>query len=326
MSSVTSRIQRFWKQPSRILLAEESILATAVVAAGLLYLFAWLPKPIVPSAATEAVQQVKSSFARRPRTEQGLSLMAASRPMMRAIRHAKELEAGGVFNETTCAAWKAAGEEVRKLSALPIATTNGHVIRLWMRGTEEERVVALEECLEEMLPGRFAALEEQRRVAVEADPSLDASLPPVTWYAVAADAPDDMRESAYNLCHLRMEARDMAALIAKYRDIVGYDHWKAACAVGETEAGVQSHAAMWRANYGALMSQFDLAKDAYEEGFRAWRTVCDASPEMRTDRLLAEEMQEHFERYRDVLASLPEPAASPVLLQDLIGGSEPVAL
>jgi len=55
---------------------------------------------------------------------------------------------------------------------------------------------------------------------------------------------------------------------------------------------------MWRANYGALMSQLDLA----------------------------EEMQEHFKRYRDVLASLPEPAASPVLLQDLIGGSEPVAL
>ena len=221
---------------------------------------------------------------------------------------------------------QAAGNEIQKLSQLPIATSDGRVIRLSMRESEEERVVAIEEFLEELLPGRFAALEEQRRAAVAADPSLDESLPDVTWFAVVDNAPADVREQAFNLCMLREEARKAAALIGKYRDIVGYDHWKAACAVGASPTGLQAHAAIWRANYDVMLAQFSLAKDAYEEGFRAWRAVCDASPAMRSDPLLVSEMKEHLERYREVLATLQEPVAMPVGLQDVIGAPEPVTL
>jgi hypothetical protein len=246
--------------------------------------------------------------------------------MMRAIHHAQKREARGAFNESTRAAWQAAGDEIRKLSLLPIATSDGHVIRLWMRESEEERVVAIEDFLEELLPGRFAALEEQRRAAVAADPSLDESLPAVTWFAVVDDAPADIREQAFNLCMLREDARKAAALIGTYRDIVGYDHWKAACAVGASPTGLQAHAAIWRADYDVKLAQFSLAKDAYEEGFRAWRAVCDATPAMRSDPVLVREMKEHLERYREVLATLQEPVESPVDLQDVIGASEPVTL
>ncbi len=115
---------------------------------------------------------------------------------------------------------QAAGNEIQKLSQLPIATSDGRVIRLSMRESEEERVVAIEEFLEELLPGRFAALEDQRRAAVAADPSLDGSLPDVTWFAVVDDAPADVREQAFNLCMLREEARKAAALIGKYREVL----------------------------------------------------------------------------------------------------------
>ena len=54
MSHITSRNVRFWHHTSRILLAEESILAAAVVAAGCLYLFAWLPKKDSPVNGTSA--------------------------------------------------------------------------------------------------------------------------------------------------------------------------------------------------------------------------------------------------------------------------------
>jgi len=326
MSHITSRDVRFWHHPSRILLAEESILAAAVVAAGCLYLFAWLPKPIMPPAATSAAQKLKASLSPRPGVNAAVPLIAASQPMMRAIRHAQKREARGMFDESTRAAWQAASDEIRKLSVVPIATSDGRVIRLWMREGEEERVASIQTVLEELLPGRFAALEEQRRAAVAADPSLDESLPEVTWFAVVDGAPAGVREQAFNLCMLREEARKTAAVIAKHRDLVGYDHWKAACAIGASQAGLQAHAALWRAGYDVVFAQFDLAKDAYEEGFQAWRAVCDASPEMRSDPLLISEMKEHLERYHEVLATLQEPIDSQALLQDVLGGLEPVAL
>ena len=326
MSRVTSKTERSWHHPSRILLAEESILAMAVVAAGCLYLFAWLPKPILPPAATATVSKLKAALSPRPSINAGVPLVAASQPMMRALKRAQKREARGAFDESTRSAWQAAGDEIRKLSLLPIATSDGRVIRLWMRELEEERIVALEDFLEELLPGRFAALKEQRRDAVAADPSLDESLPEVTWYAVADTAPADVREQAFNLCMLREEARKAAALIGKYRDIVGYDHWKTACAVGASPTGLQARAAIWRADYDVMLAQFSLAKDAYEEGFRAWRAVCDASPAIRSDPVLVSEMKEHLERYREVLTTLQEPVGMPIGLQDVIGGPEPVTL
>ena len=322
MSHNTSQNVRFWHHTSRILLAEESILAAAVVAAGCLYLFAWLPKPIMPPAATTAVQKLKTSLSPRPGINAGVPLVAASQPMMRAIRYAQKREAQGTFDESTRAAWQAASDEILKLSMFPIATSDGRVIRLWMREHEEERVAAIETFLEEMMPGRFAALEEQRRAAVAADPSLEESLPEVTWFAVADDAPVGVRQQAFNFCMLREEARKTAAMIAKHRDIIGYDHWKAACAVGASPAGLQAHAALWRAGYDVVFAEFNLAKDAYEEGFQAWQAVCDASPEMRSEPLLVSEMKEHLERYHEVLATLQQPVDSQHLRQDVLKGVE----
>jgi len=326
MSHVNTRNIRFWHQPSRILFAEESILAMTIVAAGGLYLFAWLPKPIMPPAATATVQKLKASLARPPREESGMSLMTASQPMMRSLQRVQKREARGAFDESTRAAWAAAGEEIRKLSLVPIRTSEGSVIRLWMGEGEEERVTVLEGFLEELLPGRFAALEEQRRAAVAADPSLDDSLPSVTWFTVAEEAAADVQSQAINLCLLREEALKNAALIRKYRAIVGYDYWKAACAVGASPAGLAARAAIWRADYDVMVAQFDLAKDAYEEGFRAWRAVCDASPAIRSEPMMVSELKEYLDRYREVLATLNVPGDSPAQLEDVIGGSEPVTL
>ena len=325
MSSDTSQHDRV-RHPRRILLVEESILAVAIAAAGLMYLYAWLPKPVVPDAALQAVQRLKTSLDFRPGKEDAVSLMAASRPMMHAIRQAQRLEARGVFNESTRSAWRAASDKVLKFSMAPIAATDGHVVRLWMRESEDERAAVLEAWMEELVPGRFAALEEQRLARVTADPSLAATLSEVTWYLVAEEAPDDVREQAFNLCQLHAEACKNAALIGQCRDIVGYDYWKAVCSVGSSEMGLESHAAIWRADYDNLQAHFDLAKEAYEEGFRAWRAVCDTSPSLQSDPMMVEDMKEHFERYREVLGRLDQPVTSPVMLQDLIGPGQPMTL
>jgi hypothetical protein len=231
-----------------------------------------------------------------------------------------------VFDGSTRAAWQTAANEIRQLALLPIATTNGRVIRLWLQEGEEARIAAIEEILEEMLPGQFAARVEQRRAAVATDPALDEVLPPVTWSSVVDYAPADVHEHAFNLCLMREDAKKSAELIERYRDIVGYDHWKAACDFGASPVGMMAHAALWRAEYDVMVAQFDLAKDAYEEGFRAWRTASDACPAMRSDPLLVTELKERLERYREVLTTLHDPGDRPVMLQDVIGGSEPVTL
>jgi len=294
--------------PSRLLLVEEWVLCGAIAAVGFVYLFTWLPKPSVPVAVARSMEQLRNPFKAVP-PEKPVAVVPASRMMVAAIKRAQKLEERGRFDEATRAAWKEAGDELLRLGWLPIDCGQGRHVRLFLKEAEEGRTAEIAGLLEQLMPGQFAALEAQRIVAVEADTLREATTPQVTWFTVAANAPEDVREMATNLAAMHEEAAANARIIGKYRDLVGYDYWKAVCQAGASEPGLQARAALWLADFVANQDQLEQAKAAYEEGFQAWQAACGIVPALGSNPHVAEDMSVHTGRYRAVLAALDAASA-----------------
>jgi len=138
-----------------------------------------------------------------------MSLMQASRPMLAAVAAATRLEDQGVFGADTQAAWGKALAECRRVSVQPIICSRGEPVMLWLMEPELERAAELAE-----------------RIA----------------------APETPAHEIEALTALREEALASAALIGRYRDIVNFDHWKAACEQGSTAAGLAAREQAWLAN------------------------------------------------------------------------------
>lgn len=300
--------------PSR-LLVEEAVLCGLIAVTGIVSLYAFLPRPKVSAEMAESALRLKSPFI-VPVDEPVVALVPASRPMIAAIRRAHRLEQSGRFDQVTRDAWKQAAAEVRHFGMQPVSTGPGRHVRLFMLEAEEGRLAAIEAMLEELMPGRFAALEARREAVIAADPGQSPLPPHVSWFDVAADAPEDVRETAYDLAALHDDAGRNAATIAKYREIVGYDHWRTICDAGVSESGFLARAALWRAEFEASQARYELAKEAFERGFQAWSDACGAVPTLCTDGRVADEMAAHRERYREVLAGM-EPMAGNGAVIDL---------
>ena len=288
--------------PSRLLI-EEAVLCGLIVAAGLFALYACLPRPRFAADMARSAERLRSPFV-VTHDESTVALVPASRSMITAIRRATKLEQSGRFDRVTRDAWQQAMAEVRRFGVQPVSTGPGRHVRLFMQEAEEDRMAALDGLLEELLPGQFAVLEARREAAIAADPEQAEPLPEVTWLDVVTNAPDNVRDMAYDLATLHDEAGRNVATIAKYREIVGYDHWRTICEAGVSESGFLARAALWRAEFEASQAHLELAKAAFEQGFEAWGEACSAVPTLCTDGRVVEEMAEHRVRYREVLAEL----------------------
>jgi hypothetical protein len=293
-------------KPSRLLMIEKWILCGAIVAVGFVYLSMWLPKPSVPAAVARSMEKLRSPFTSKG--EKPVAAIPASRAMVAAIKRAERLEQRGHFDDATRAAWKRAAGELHRFGAMPVACGRGRHVRLFLKEAEEERMEDIAGLLEQLMPGRFAALEARRIAAIEADPLGEATTPPVTWFTVAANAPEEVREMATSLAAMHEDAAVNARIIAKYRDMVGYDYWRAICQSGASAPGFEARSALWRAAYVARQAQLEQAKAAYEEGFEAWHAACGVVPALATNPHVAEEMRIHDAGYRAVLAALHAPA------------------
>jgi len=285
-------------------------LGGAIVAVGIVSAYTWLPKPSVPAAVTRSLKALRSPFDAEA-VNAPVAAVPASRGMVAAIQRAQALEARGRFDDATRAAWNEAADEVQRLSWLPVACGQGRHVRLFLKEAEEARMADIGAWLEQLVPGQFAALEAQRIVAVEADTLREATIPPVTWLTVAANAPDDVRELATSLATMHEEAAANTRIIGAYRDLVGYDYWKAVCQAGASEPGFRARAALWRANYVAQQDQLEQAKAEYEDGFQAWQAACGAVPALGSNPHVAEEMRVHQARYHAVLGALDEASLVP---------------
>jgi hypothetical protein len=265
------------------------------------------------------------------------ALIYHSEPMMTAINYAKFLEEDGTFGVAARDGWKLAGDEMRRFSVREIPTTWDVPIRLGMREAELARAERLVGELEQLLPGRFKALEDSKRASLTAAQKAALDVPPlertdaqhaeakaateivrVDWPMVVRDAPADVRVRAKDLLRQWREAKETADIIDRYRDIVNFDVWRATCEAEVTEPAIKAREATWRADKDFENARLQPAKQAYEEAFAAWREVLDASPVLRNDGITADDLCEIVDRYRKVLEQLDEPFPKPFVLEDML--------
>ena len=269
-------------------------------------------------------------------------LIFHSEPMMTAINHARALEEEGVFGETAREAWKLAGDEMRRFSVREIPTSWDVPIRLGMREAELARAQKLGEDLETLLPGLFKEVQDRKRAALSADqrkaldtPAIDRteaqqqaaaeaeSALAVTWPMVAREAPAAVRDKARELARQYVEAAETAEIIARYRDIVNFDFWRASCEVEVTEPALRARELVWQAEREFENARLLPAKQAYEQAFAAWREVLDSSPVLKADDLTGDDLVEMIDRYRKVLDQLDEKFPQPFILQDVLDKATP---
>jgi hypothetical protein len=270
------------------------------------------------------------------------ALIFHSEPMMAAINYGRALEGDGVFGSSARRAWELAGEEMRRFATREIPTSWNVPIRLGLKEAEEARAARLAGQLEELLPGRFAALEAERRAALTPEQQAALAVPPmerseaqmqlaaeaesatrVTWKDVARSAPPDVRDEAWKLALEEVEARETAEIIDRYRDIVNFDFWRATCEAEVTEPALRARELTWKADREFAAARLQAARQAYEDAFRAWREVFDASQILREDDLTADDIAEIVGRYRKLLEQLDEPFPSPFILDDILARAGP---
>lgn len=265
------------------------------------------------------------------------ALIYHSEPMMTAINYAKAMQEDGTFGDAARDAWKLAGEEMRRFSVREIPTTWDVPIRLGMREAELARADRLSEEMEQLLPGRFKAMEESKRASLSAEQKAALDLPPLErtdaqhaearaateimrldWPQVVAEAPADVRVRAKELLRQWKEAKETAEIIDRYRDIVNFNVWRATCEAEVTEPALRAREATWRAEKDFENAKLQPAKQAYEEAFAAWREVLDASPVLRDDRIVKDDLIEIVDKYRKLLDQLDEPFPKTFPLDEIL--------
>ena len=160
--------------------------------------------------------------------------------------------------------------------------------------------------------------DEQQQRAYEAETALK-----VTWKEVARAAPADLRQQAWGLALAEAEARETADIVARYRDIVNFDLWRATCESEVTEPALRARELTWKADREFAAARLQAAREAYEEAFQAWREVFDDSQILREDPITAEDTAEIVDRYRRLLEQLDEPFPSPFILDDILALTMP---
>jgi len=204
------------------------------------------------------------------------------------------------------------------------------------------RATKLGEELEALLPGLFKEIQERKRAALTDAQRKALDVPPidrtepqqqaaaeaesaltVNWPMVAREAPADVRDKARDLARQYVEAAETAEIIARYRDIVNFDFWRASCEVEVTEPALRARELVWQAEREFENARLVPAKKAYEEAFAAWREVLDSSPVLKADDLTGDDLVEMIDRYRKVLDQLDEKFPQPFILQDVLDKAGP---
>ena len=265
------------------------------------------------------------------------ALIYHSEPMMTAINYARSLEEDGTFGAAARDGWKLAGDEMRRFSVREIPTTWEVPVRLGMREAELARADRVAGELEQLLPGRFKAIQDSKRASLTADQKAALDMPPLErtdsqhaaaqaatqimqmdWPQVVAEAPADVRPRAKELLRQYTEAKETADIIDRYREIVNFDVWRATCEAEVTEPAIKAREATWRAEKDFENAKLQPAKQAYEEAFAAWREVLDASPVLSADQITKDDINEVVDRYRKLLEQLDEPFPKSFPLQDIL--------
>ncbi|HEX3999160.1 MAG TPA: hypothetical protein VHX65_11465 [Pirellulales bacterium] len=249
-------------------------------------------------------------------------LIFHSQPMMSLISYAEDLESDSTagetpkFGEVAKNAWDHADREKDEFGARDLAAPDNTIVHL----NAEEDLIArekrLEEQLEKLLPGEFERVKlatrdkqtPQQRISL--DLPFDKRTAPqendwiLWWNEVAERTSPDRRAKARKLAADLTNTESAAREIRMSRDIVNYNYWKTRCEAEPTDDALAARQLMYQAGQEQMEARPTTAKKLYEQSFAAWRKVLDRWKVLREDTLMAEDLADVVEKYRDVLRQL----------------------
>ena len=261
-----------------------------------------------------------------------------SDPSMALIGHAEAATKDFTPGEKTRNAWRRAGEEWNRYGDMDIPTSWGHTVRLNAREKWRDEADSMRAKLAELTPGLRDKIREKRRAALTpeeaaamnteklpTDMSQDEMMAKASAFKkmtvsdldVAEEAPEDVRAQARYYATQAGEAGQFFNRTSAYVTQVNYEYWKTRCEVEQSKITADARRLMRLADEQAEMSAPEEARDLYEQAWDEWVKIFEQYPELVHD-VMAEDLNEVIDRYRQVLDQLDEDFPEDFKLQMLI--------
>ncbi|MFZ5833670.1 MAG: hypothetical protein ACOY3P_26590 [Planctomycetota bacterium] len=254
-------------------------------------------------------------------------LLYRSDPAKAQINFAAQLEKEGVFGETAVLQWGIGFEEWKQFGDIELPSADGRKVRLNDRDDLEARIkeyrkeleaLAGEGAREKLVAEKRAALTPEQRAALEVpkdkrdnkqtDLAFQAeALIQVTDDELARRVTGPKREEALKLAQQIADEQRTLNIVLSYRDILNYDYWLLRAKSEQDPDTVAAREWIYK-GYRALAGADLLpAKEAYDKGLVLWKTVIERYPELATDELTREDLEELTNEYRELLGKLGMP-------------------
>ncbi|HEV2969009.1 MAG TPA: hypothetical protein VGY55_03400 [Pirellulales bacterium] len=266
-----------------------------------------------------------------------------SQPMMALIYYADALESDSTageqphFGQVAQQAWKNAGRELAEFGRKDIPSPYGEFIHLDALEDLVAKEKIIEDSLKKVMPGEFDKLKTEQHDKLTAEMIEALDMPTEKrdggqqttafefWRQVAEKTGADRRGEALKLAG-QFEQTELAARdIRNSRDIVNYIYWKTRCDAEPTPAALDAHELTFKAEHEQQEARPNSARKYYDQAFAAWRKVLDQFKVLRDDTLMAQDLAELVDHYRDTLRQLAGDEAKfpePFVLQDMLDLNE----
>jgi hypothetical protein len=271
-------------------------------------------------------------------------LLFFSEAPMALINYSETMEEEGTFGDTAKAAWQSAAAGWNKYAqGQDLSTSYGYTIRLSEFDGVKARIASLKDQIEKLLPGekekahqiKVAKLAPEEKAAMEKDyrqrrdqeidlGAMAERKTAVSWEEVALRAPDNLRSEARQIAEEIAELEQKATTIDTYRDIVNYNYWQARCESEPTDDCLSARDLLFKAGeaYDVEGNLFK-SRDLYEKSFKQWREVLDKYPVLRSNNIMADELNDEIEKYKKVIGKIPgAKMPEPFVLQDMLDLSQ----
>jgi hypothetical protein len=259
-----------------------------------------------------------------------------AQPMMSLINYAEALESDSTagetpkFGEVAQNAWSNALRELQIFAARDVPSTGIGIIHLDALEDLEAHENALERQLRKLLPGEFERqyaerkpkLNKEEKTALETAPEKRTGVRQTIniqfWTDIADRAAEAQRATARKLAAQWLRTEETARDIRISRGIVNFDYWKTRCEAEPTDAALLAREYQYKAGLEQTEARPGAAKKLYEQSFDQWRIVLDHFKILREDTLMAQDLNETIDKYRDVLRQYEAPFPKKFVLQDML--------
>lgn len=271
----------------------------------------------------------------------------SSAPMCQ-MNYAEAVEKEGTFGEVAQKAWSDASADWTRYGGESIPTSYKQedgdtpiMIRLNDMEREEADAKKALAQLEAIQPGlrdsmiaeKKAALTEAQRTALDTpvekrtgkqheDAAKAEEAIRVTHDEVARKIAGPRRDEAKKLAKEAAAHEQLALYIRRYRDIVNFPYWRLKAQVEQGQDLRDARKLIHEGDRAFAENLLIPARDAYRQGFQAWRKVLDTHKEYATDVTTGEDLMEMIGKYRKLLSAIDEPFPEPFILQDIIDAQQ----